>query len=127
MRVKIYYQDTDCGGVVYYANYLVYFERARTEWFAGRGINLGLLSQEGVVFVVSHADITYHHPATLGQELEVEVELAGVGGASLDLHYLIYEHTSTTKIVTGSTRLVCVNKELKPQRISILIREKLAR
>jgi acyl-CoA thioester hydrolase len=66
MAVKIYYEDTDCGGVVYYANYLRYMERARTEYLANRGYSVKNLMDEGTIFMVLRAEIDYRAPAVRG-------------------------------------------------------------
>ena len=66
MEIRIYYEDTDCGGVVYYANYLKYFERARTQYLEERGLSVAGLMNEGTVFVVVHAEVDYRSPARYG-------------------------------------------------------------
>jgi acyl-CoA thioester hydrolase len=73
--VRVYYEDTDSGGVVYYANYLKFFERARTEWLRSRGLNQDKLAQEqGLIFVVRRALLDFMRPARLDDMLEVTVE-----------------------------------------------------
>ena len=73
--VRVYYEDTDAAGVVYYANYLKYLERARTEWLAAAGVTLSALETEhNAVFVVHRVEIDYHHPARLGDSLTVSLE-----------------------------------------------------
>lgn len=73
--VRIYYEDTDAGGVVYYANYLKFFERARTEWLRSIGLNQDKLAQErDVIFVVRRAELDFARPARLDDLLEVTVE-----------------------------------------------------
>ncbi len=80
--VRVYYEDTDAAGVVYYANYLKFMERARTEWLAALGFELAALEREhGIAFVVHHADIRYHQPARLGDRLEVTVTMRERGRA----------------------------------------------
>ena len=59
IEVKIYYEDTDCGGVVYYANYLKYFERARTEYLETRGYSVAAMMKQRIIFVVVHAEVEY--------------------------------------------------------------------
>ena len=78
MEIRVYYQDTDCGGVVYYANYLTYFERARTEWIENRGLKMVKLAEEGTLFVISRAEADYKFPARYGETVTVDVELEGV-------------------------------------------------
>jgi acyl-CoA thioester hydrolase len=73
--VRVYYEDTDAGGVVYYANYLKFFERARTEWLRSFGLNQDKLAQEeGLIFVVRRASLDFVRPARLDDMLEVTVE-----------------------------------------------------
>jgi acyl-CoA thioester hydrolase len=75
-NVRVYYEDTDAAGVVYYANYLKYLERARTEWLAAAGITLSALEGEhNAVFVVHRVEIDYRRPARLGDSLTVSVDL----------------------------------------------------
>jgi acyl-CoA thioester hydrolase len=75
VEVRIYYEDTDCGGVVYYANYLKYFERARTQYLEDRGLSVAGLMQAGRVFVVVHAELEYRAPAYYGDTLEIETTI----------------------------------------------------
>ena len=73
---RVYYEDTDTGGVVYYANYLKFFERARSEWLRSAGIAQQVLTeQERVMFVVKNATIDYHLPAKLDDQLEISVRV----------------------------------------------------
>jgi acyl-CoA thioester hydrolase len=86
--LKVQYEDTDAGGVVYHANYLAYAERARSAWFSLIGIDQQAFLQDGMAFVVAALDIRYHRPARLGQELRVSSQLAKMTGvrAMLDQH-----------------------------------------
>jgi len=80
--VRVYYEDTDAAGVVYYANYLKFMERARTEWLEAGGHPLAAFEREhGVVFVVHRCEIDYRRPARLNDRLEVTVEVEDVGGS----------------------------------------------
>ena len=69
MEIRIYYEDTDCGGVVYYANYLKYFERARTQYLEERGLSVAELRDGGTQFMVVHAELDYRSPARYGDTL----------------------------------------------------------
>lgn len=83
-RVRVYMEDTDMGGVVYYANYIKFFERARTEWLRSRGISPRLLrEQHGGMFVIGDTSVRYVKPARLDQELEITVVVTEVGRASV--------------------------------------------
>lgn len=82
--IRVYYEDTDAAGVVYYANYLRFLERARTEWLASLGFTLTALEREHrIVFVVHRLDIEYRQPARLYDALEVTLALATVGRSRL--------------------------------------------
>ena len=82
--VRVYYEDTDAAGIVYYANYLKFMERARTEWLAAMGVTLsGLESEHRAVFVVHRLDIEYRQPAKLGDLLDVTVAPIDHGGSRL--------------------------------------------
>ncbi len=82
--VRVYYEDTDAAGVVYYANYLKFMERARTEWLAALGFPLAAFEREhGMVFVVHRCEIDYHLPARLNDALDVSVEPAKIGASTL--------------------------------------------
>jgi acyl-CoA thioester hydrolase len=89
-RLRVYYEDTDAGGVVYYANYLRFAERARTEMLRERGIESSrLMAEEGVAFAVRRCAADYLRPARLDDRLEVRTRLTALGGASLDLEQRI--------------------------------------
>ena len=84
--VRIYWEDTDAGGIVFYANYLKFFERARTEWLRERGVGQQQLRElTGGMFVVSDAQLRYHRPARLDDELIVTAQLQESGRASLTI------------------------------------------
>ncbi len=117
MDIRIYYEDTDCGGVVYYANYLRYFERARTEYLEERGISVVDLLKDGTQFLVVHADVDYRSPAHYGEVLSVETKLADIGRSSLTFSYVIRERASRRVVVEGSTKLVTVDLQGKVKRL----------
>jgi acyl-CoA thioester hydrolase len=82
--IRVYWEDTDAGGVVYYANYLRFMERARSEWLRARGFEQDVLRDEtGVVFVVRRVEIDYRSPARFNDALDVTVRLREAGRASL--------------------------------------------
>ncbi len=86
LPVRVYYEDTDSGGVVYYANYLKFMERARTEWLRSLGFEQDALRErEGVIFAVRRAEIDYRKPAVFNDLLTVTADLSGSGRASLGL------------------------------------------
>jgi acyl-CoA thioester hydrolase len=82
--VRVYYEDTDTGGVVFYANYLKFFERARTEWLRAAGVNQQALGElHNVMFVVKSTAVDYHAPAKLDDELKLTVAVEKLGRASV--------------------------------------------
>jgi acyl-CoA thioester hydrolase len=82
--VRVYYEDTDAGGIVFYANYLKFFERARTEWLRAAGVDQqALIAREGAAFVVKNATIDYHAPARLDDELTLTLTIEKLGRASV--------------------------------------------
>ena len=86
LPIRIYWEDTDAGGIVFYANYLKFFERARTEWLRAAGVGQQQLRElTGGMFVVSDAQLRYHRPARLDDELIVTAQLQETGRASLTI------------------------------------------
>jgi acyl-CoA thioester hydrolase len=84
--VRVYWEDTDAGGIVYYANYLKFFERARTEWLRSLGLEQqALRAQTGAMFVVSEAGVKYHLPARLDDQLLVTAKIALLGRSSFTM------------------------------------------
>lgn len=117
MEIRIYYEDTDCGGVVYYANYLKYFERARTHYLEERGLSVAELRDGGTQFMVVHAELDYRSPARYGDILTIDTNLAAVGQASLTFAHVIRERMSGRVVVEGSAKLVTVDDNLKVKRL----------
>ncbi|MDH5542581.1 MAG: acyl-CoA thioesterase [Nitrospinota bacterium] len=126
-EVKVYYEDTDCGGVVYYANYLRYFERGRTEHLESQGISLPEYQKRGVVFTVVNASIEYKSPAVYGDILSVATSIEKIRGASFVVKYGIKRKSDGKLLITGSTRMACVDSSMKPIMIPDEIREALER
>ncbi|WHZ16969.1 MAG: 4-hydroxybenzoyl-CoA thioesterase family active site [Nitrospira sp.] len=120
MEIRIYYEDTDCGGVVYYANYLKYFERARTHYLEDRGLSVAELRDQGTQFMVVHVELDYRSPARYGDRLIVDTQLAAVGQASLTFAHVLRERTSGRLVVEGSAKLVAVDDQLKVRRLDKL-------
>ena len=117
MEIRIYYEDTDCGGIVYYANYLKYFERARTQYLEERGLSVAWLMKEGTVFVVVHAEVDYRSPAHYGDRLIVETVVSDMTSASFTFSHVIRERDSQRVVVEGSARLAAVNGSGKVKRL----------
>ncbi len=117
LKIRIYYEDTDCGGVVYYANYLKYCERARTEFLESRGIGMRQLMEEGIFFVVAEASLRYVSPGRYGDILTVETLVERAGPASITFRHAIKRDATGEKLVDATVRLGCVNPQMKPLRM----------
>jgi acyl-CoA thioester hydrolase len=118
-RVRVYYEDTDAGGVVFYANYLKFMERARTEWLRSIGFEQDALREwPGVLFAVRRANLDYLRPARFNDLLIVTTALVRCGGASLDFRQEILREADTTLCCRGEMRVACVDAgTLRPSRI----------
>jgi len=127
--IRIYWEDTDAGGIVFYANYLKFFERARTEWLRSLGIQQqSLKEQSGGMFVVSETQIKYFSPACLDDLLEVTAQTAEAGRASLVLAQQAWLTLDGERklLAEGTIRIGWVDRNtLKPGRIPAAILEAL--
>ncbi len=119
--VRIYWEDTDAGGVVYYANYLKFFERARTEWLRALGVEQqALRDATGAIFVVADAQVKYLAPAKLDDLLTVTVKMVERGQASMVIEQQAWR--GGTLLVDGRFRIGCVDgTTLRPKRIPGLV------
>ena len=124
MKTRIYYHHTDCGGVVYYANYLKFFEEARTEYFKDKGFSIKELADSGTMFVVSRQEIDYKYPSVYADELDIKTTVPEMTGVRIIFEYEIFNQDAKL-IVKGRTTLVCVDNKLKPKAIPEEIRNKL--
>jgi acyl-CoA thioester hydrolase len=115
--VRVYYEDTDAGGVVYYANYLKFTERARTEWLRAMSFEqTDVAERHGVVFMVRSAAVEYLRPARFDDELRVSVELIKVGAGQIDLVQRVLRGDELLAVVT--VKVVCVGlRTMRPTRI----------
>ena len=115
--VRVYYEDTDAGGVVYYANYLRFTERARTEWLRACGFEqTDIAEQHGVMFVVRSAAIDYLRPARFNDSLRVTVELIKVGAGQIDLVQRVTRNDDL--LAEASIKIACVGLTgMRPTRI----------
>jgi len=115
--VRVYYQDTDAGGVVYHAQYLAFMERARTELLIASGIDFArVVAEHGVLFMVHHIEITFHQPARLNDLLSVSAEVAKMGRASLVFRQQV--ERDGTLLVQADVSVALVDRErLKPARM----------
>ena len=115
--VRVYWEDTDAGGVVFYANYLKFFERARTEWLRAAGFGQAQLRDElGLMFVVTDTALQYRRPARLDDELSITVEPETPRGASLALTQRACRGAEA--LVDSRITIACVEAStLRPRRI----------
>jgi acyl-CoA thioester hydrolase len=121
LPIRVYWEDTDAGGIVFYANYLKFFERARTEWLRSRGVSQQALREAtGGMFVVSEATLKYHRAARLDDELLVTAELQESGRASITMAQQAWRKTvgEPELLCEGSIRIGWVSAaSMKPERI----------
>jgi len=137
--IRVYWEDTDAGGVVFYANYLKFFERARTEWLrhlgqagptgraeGGGGAEVGGISQQslreqtGAIFIVSHTEVRHLAPARLDDELRITVKLTDCGRASMNFSQQAW--CGSRLLAEGTIRVGCVDaSSWRPRRIPELV------
>lgn len=115
LKIKVYYEDTDAGGVVYYANYLRFLERARTEFLAGAGINVSEYHGRGFIFTVTHVDIHYRRPAALGDIIEIMTGIEEMKNASLTFSQQVLKDGAL--VAEAKVTLACVDRSGKPRRL----------
>ncbi|MBT8130956.1 MAG: tol-pal system-associated acyl-CoA thioesterase [Gammaproteobacteria bacterium] len=122
---RVYYEDTDAGGVVYYANYLRFMERARTEWLRARGVEQDVLRAEhGIIFVVVSADVRFRKPAKFNDQLDLSVLITEVKNASLTFAQQVTRDGQL--LCDGTMRAATVDQEtLRPRRLPVEIRQRL--
>ena len=123
MKIRVYYEDTDCGNVVYYANYLKYMERSRTELLRERGINLSLLQKEGYIFIVAEAHVKYKASAKYDDLLDVNSTIKSISFASVTFTTTIKNEMGEL-LVIGDVKLAFIDREGKICRIPEKIAEK---
>ena len=122
-RCRVYYEDTDAGGIVYYVNYLKFMERARTEWLRSLGFAQSQLVGEDLLFVVHSSEARYHAPARLDDELLVTAEVVEVKRASLRFKQQVRRADDDVLLCEGQFVVACVRTEsLKPRPIPELLR-----
>lgn len=123
--VRVYYEDTDAGGIVFYANYLKFFERARTEWLRAIGVGQELLKQEeNALFVVRSTQVDYLAPARLDDELKLTLAIEKIGRASVLFHQQAWrgEQLLTSAVV----KVACVDAAgLRPRSLPASVAAKM--
>lgn len=116
--IKIYYEDTDCGGVVYYGKYLGFLEKGRTEYLEKRGARIPDLIRRGIHFLVAHVDIRYHSPARYADLITLFTEIEETRFASITFNHRITLKNSDTLIASARVKLACVGANMKPIRMA---------
>ncbi|MRW87397.1 tol-pal system-associated acyl-CoA thioesterase [Pseudoduganella sp. FT26W] len=123
-NVRVYYEDTDAGGIVYYANYLKFFERARTEWLRALDVNQHtLLEQHDTLFVVKSVNAEYHAPAKLDDELRLTVRIEKFGRASLVFFQEAW--CGDQLLNTARVKVGCVDSALRPRAVPAIVADKM--
>lgn len=112
---RVYWEDTDAGGIVYYANYLKFLERCRTDWLRELGVDQGALRRERQLqFAVASVDVRFLKPAVLDDEISVTAELAHLGGATIKFRQAVCR--AEVQLVTADVRVACLDAvTLKPR------------
>jgi len=124
-KMRVYYEDTDLAGIVYYANYLKFIERARTEWVCSLGIDqMALRTTHGVVFAVRRVEADYLRPARFGDDLIVETALQSMGGARLMLDQAI--NRGGERVFQAIVTLVCLTDDGHAARLPAEVRARLS-
>lgn len=120
---RVYFEDTDAGGIVYYVNYLKFMERARTERLRSLGFAQSRLAEEGLLFVVHSAAARYHAPAKLDDELQVSVEVTELNRASLGFRQQVRRVADDLLLCEGQFLVACVRADtFKPRAIPEVLR-----
>ncbi len=118
--IRVYYEDTDMGGIVYYANYLKFIERARSDWVREIGIDQNAMRDEGVVFAVRRVEADYLAPARFDDTLAVVTETQAVTGARLVMEQKVMRGDDL--LFQAVVTIVCINEAGQPARLPANIR-----
>ena len=126
-QARVYWEDTDAGGIVYYANYLRFLERARSEWLRSRGVSQSALALDpGIIFSVVALEAQYRRPGRLDDMLAISCEPARDGAASLAFGQRIWRNDRDGQLLlSASVRVACLDaRNLKPRRLpAVILRE----
>lgn len=125
MEKRIYYHDTDAGGVVYYGRYLNYLEEARTEFLEKKGLSLGVFRQYGFLYAVRKCSISYKAPARYGDTILCDASLIRMTAAQLVFDQKIHDKQSGRLLVEAEVILVSLNRDFKPTPIPEALKSKL--
>ncbi|MFQ3236454.1 MAG: acyl-CoA thioester hydrolase [Paraglaciecola sp.] len=126
-NIRVYYEDTDAGGIVYYANYLKFLERARTEWLRDLGFEQDILLERSLGFVVKRVEMDNHAPGRFNELLSIQTQIVELRRASLMFKQIITS-PNDTRLVSALIRVACVDlSTMKPQAIPAAILEEFSR
>ena len=117
MEKRIFYHDTDAGGIVYYGNYLKYLEEARTEFLENKGLSVAIFRNRGLIYAVRKCSIIYRSPARYGETLLCDARLQKITAAQLIFDQLIHEKKTRRLVAEAEVTLACLNKDFKPVQI----------
>ncbi len=117
MEIRVYYEDTDAGGVVYHSNYLKYFERGRTEYLRDRGFSVGEMAAKGFVFPVVRLEIDYRAPALHDDLIKVETVVLEIGKSSLTFGQQALRAVDGKLLADGKVKVACVGPGMKVKRL----------
>ena len=124
LPIRVYIEDTDAGGIVYYVNYLKYLERARTELMRTLGLERAAVSDEGWNFVVSDVSLSYKEPARLDDQLHATAVISAVGGATVNFRQTV--RRDDTVLVAGDIQIACVDRGTgRPTRLDAVLRKQI--
>lgn len=125
MEKRIYYHDTDAGGVVYYGNYLKYLEESRAEFLEKKGLSVTRLHREGFFYAVRKCSLTYKSPARYGDTIVCAARLKEITAARLIFEQTIRDKASGRLLVEAQVDLVSLTKDFKPQAIPEAVKSRL--
>ncbi|MBI3601543.1 MAG: YbgC/FadM family acyl-CoA thioesterase [Candidatus Omnitrophica bacterium] len=125
MFKRIYYHDTDAGGIVYYGQYLCYLEEARTEFLEQKGLSVQMFKERGLAYAVRECHVIYKSPARYGDTLICLAKLKVASAAQLTFEQTICDKKDGRLVVEAEVVLVCLNTEFKPTAIPDDLKEKL--
>ncbi len=117
VRYRTCYEDTDAGGVVYYANYLRYMERGRNQYLRELGRSIREYQDAGILFIVVEVNVKYRRPAGLDDDLNIETWIQEGGRTSVVFGQRILRYGDDTPLVEGTVKVACIGTSLKPRRL----------
>ena len=124
LPIRVYIEDTDAGGIVYYVNYLKYLERARTELMRTFGLERAAVSDAGWNFVVLDVSLSYKEPACLDDQLHATAMISAVGGATVKFHQTVRRDDAV--LVAGDIQIACIDRETgRPTRLDADLRQQI--